>query len=603
MQTTKVKSIEKRLLQKAAEIWEVEEEKIKDFDPLVQLLIGACASELVRIYNVLEDADALVLERLAQITLPEVMVGPKPGHSVIYAAPTIAQTWLRRGKSRVFVSNHKNTQLEEGQDVYFSPARDTQLWQGGIQRMAIGNQLYDLSHPKNRTALLTAATPLPVGEIWLGLQLPKALPEEMNIPLYFQSKESSKDFFALLPMSKWQTEKGDPIVTTEGLPQITPLQDIDTAFKDLHQLEQEVLHFYNRHYLSLQLGGLDLGTSPYPEALTTHFAEAELQEEATSLVWLKANFSTAIPPTVLDNMLVAMNTVPVINRYLETRKHPHLRKGINVLALDTEQQFLAIESISNDTSTEYTVFDAPTLRRQQEGTYALRRGRMTKMDKRAAYEFLDYVTDLVRDERMAFQALDRTELSKGLQQIESWLELFLNSAGHQAEVPSFLVVYPFKTDERLYVDFWTTVGALANSINSGADLSLETGDDIQTDSLCFLQDVKGGRNRPSFHERLHIFKSAFLSRDRIVTKEDIKALCFKELGTWINSVQVTTGYTAGEGPKTGILKVIQVGITPALEFTNSDALDFPFLANRMEQLLDSKSAGFMPFEVQFINRN
>ena len=592
----KIRQIEARLRKKAAELWDIPEEELKDFDPLVNLLIGACASEFARIYNVLDDADAVVLQRLAEITLPEVLIGPKPAHTILHVLPSGNNVTLKRNKSRIYVPNHTANNTQEPQDYYFSPIHDFKLFNGFIKRMAVGNALYDVENPKEREILLqTESIPIPHGHIWFGLEIGERISSE-NLPFYFQPKEDNSDFLALLPMARWYDDTQQLINTQEGLPFKLESKFLNEAFKDIHQLEEDALNFYEQHYITLKPDGVEEKKSSYPEVFKTYFNDSELFSLNGEFAWIKVEFSTALKPQVFEELQVAINAVPVVNRHLEGFP-ANVVKGINVVPLFSERNFLAMESVTNDYSIPYEAIDAATLQAQKKGSYALRRGRMSKMDKREAYEMLNYLTDLVRDERMAFKALDRIELSKGLKIVEDWLKKFLDAAQDPGESPTFLIAHPLDKDDRIHYRFWTTMGEAANTIRSNAKISLETGDDIHTDALLFLRDVKGGRNRPKLHHQLNIFKSAFLSRGRMVTVEDIKAQCFELMGTWIKKVTVATGYKAGEGPNQGILKVIQVAIYPTEEWANDPLMDQVFWQQRLQRILESKSSGFQPFEV------
>ncbi len=595
---TNIQHIENRLRQKAIEIWQIDEEQIKNFDPLVNLLIGACASEFSRLYNQLENADTHVLERLAQITLPEVILSPKSGHTILYAQPNRPDITLKRNESRIYAQDYFFKSKDLKKDVYFSPVVDTKLSNVAIQKIALDNTLYEVENPKSKTSLAkTSNQAIPHGNVWLGLKIEESITTPVEIPFYFQTETEDKNFYTLLQLSQWTTDEGTILTNSSGFN--SKSNSLKNLSNGLGQHETEVLCFYKFNYVKLKVESYN--SSLYPEAFKEHFAKDDLDNLQDNLTWVKITFPTAVSADTLKNLIIAINAIPVLNRHKESIKVNNVKQGINITTLEKEDLFLAIEEVTNDKSFKYTSVETSILRQQKQGTYAMRRGRMSKMDKRSASELLSYMTDLIRDERMAFKALDRTQLSKGLKLIEDWLDIYQEKANNQDEVPTYLITNPHKGDDRIYIDFWNTLGQQANEVKSNATLSVLTGDDIQIESMLLLKDVQGGKNRPNMHERLHIFKSTFLSRGRIVTAEDIKAFCFKEMGDLLNQVSVSVGYKSGNTPKVGIIKVIRVTLLPHSSIVQDQSIDFVFWAKRLERLLESRSAGYQPFEVIFKN--
>src|SRR5690606_7018610 len=79
--------VKRRLRKKAAELWGFQEAEMEGFDPVVDLLLGACAVEFEKIANEIFSSETRVLERLAHLLVPEVLTGPKPAHAILHARP------------------------------------------------------------------------------------------------------------------------------------------------------------------------------------------------------------------------------------------------------------------------------------------------------------------------------------------------------------------------------------------------------------------------------------------------------------------------------------------------------------------------------------
>ena len=72
-----------RMFRHAMRYWESNDTDIDNFDPLVRLLIEACAVELYRISNEISSVQENMLEKLAMLLTPEVYIAlsqPMPSY-------------------------------------------------------------------------------------------------------------------------------------------------------------------------------------------------------------------------------------------------------------------------------------------------------------------------------------------------------------------------------------------------------------------------------------------------------------------------------------------------------------------------------------------
>jgi len=76
-----------RLKRAAAKIWDYRESETEGFDPIIDLLFGACASEFERLSTELYISQTRILEKIAQILLPEINLRPNPSYAVLQAKP------------------------------------------------------------------------------------------------------------------------------------------------------------------------------------------------------------------------------------------------------------------------------------------------------------------------------------------------------------------------------------------------------------------------------------------------------------------------------------------------------------------------------------
>src|SRR5688500_14073207 len=79
-----------RLRQKAIELWSLNGVEIEHLDPIVDLLLGACAAEFERTAQDIDASHSRVMERLSQIMVPELFTNARPAHTIIHALPEAA---------------------------------------------------------------------------------------------------------------------------------------------------------------------------------------------------------------------------------------------------------------------------------------------------------------------------------------------------------------------------------------------------------------------------------------------------------------------------------------------------------------------------------
>ena len=82
--------IKQRLLKQAATQWGFDEANMDGFDPVVDLLFGACAVEFERTTQAFQHSHPRAIKQLSQLLLPEVATSPTPAHTVLHARPTSA---------------------------------------------------------------------------------------------------------------------------------------------------------------------------------------------------------------------------------------------------------------------------------------------------------------------------------------------------------------------------------------------------------------------------------------------------------------------------------------------------------------------------------
>ena len=143
--TTSKQHIKESMMQSAARFWGLPEtDTDASFDPLVGLLMGACATELEKINSEIESSRSRVLERLVQLLSPEALTGVLPAHAIASAMPT-EQVGKTNAEDQFYTSQRFAATQDEEQasqkDIYFSPVGNFMLHKAAIKYKAVGNKI------------------------------------------------------------------------------------------------------------------------------------------------------------------------------------------------------------------------------------------------------------------------------------------------------------------------------------------------------------------------------------------------------------------------------------------------------------------------------
>ena len=109
----------------------------------------------------------------------------------------------------------------------------------------------------------------------------------------------------------------------------------------------------------------------------------------------------------------------------------------------------------------------------------------------------------------------------------------------------------------------------------------------------------GGRNKLGVSESVFAYKSALLSRDRLISPEDIKSFCHYQLGERVNHIEIQKGIMVHPDQKQGFIKTIDVLIDIKRkayeEMTEKGEIEF--WIDNLKLLLEEKSVALFPYRI------
>jgi hypothetical protein len=580
--------IMRRLRSKAIELWGLQEADIDNLDPVVDLLLGACAVEFERTAHEINTSQARVLERLAQLMVPEVFTNARPAHAVMHAKAETPVTVLKVedqfSVEKEILQNNKNTKVS----IVFSPATDCKVFDASVACQADGSKIVFYENPGGKAESIHAAgkQTLPPNQMWVGIRLNKRINNLKGMSFFFDWKNEPQKvkYLSLLSLSQWSAGE-------EAWKMVAGLETKNkagfTEFDAITELENHVLQVYQHHFLTIAGDTSSPKCSMYPPEFEKVFSGDGLKKLKEELLWVRVRLPEGISLQAVTEMYCMNNCLPVLNRQMHLNNRPYaLSAKLNIIPLQTEDHFLSIRRVHSDMR-EYRSVSLQKVREVEDGSYSVRQGGVARFDQRNAVTMLNYLYEMMRDESAAFSAFGNYALNaeiKNLDQNLTRLQMhFLQKVSEQS-LRTHLLLHT-KAPEDVWIEFWSTQGKLANHIPSGKRLTLISQANVKRESLMLMNASSGGREPMNESEKLHAYKYSLLTRSRIVTEEDIKAACFAELGDKIEGVEIRKGCKKDLTSLKGFVRTLDVVLTPARDF---DEIDWHAACNELQAFLERK---------------
>ncbi len=600
-------SIKSRLARQAAELWGYSEGDLDGFDPLVHLLLEACAVEFEKIGQELHGTQYRLVERLATLLNPDVVDAPRPAHAVAQARGREPVVLLPNDAQFVFAPPMVGRQAA-GPELHFSPLQATRLVSGTVRCLATDATVWQIEASGLKRVVAQVGTPTPAEHrrLWIGLELPAEGVQFSDLTFYFDwlNEPRRAAYAAFLPGEQWLLGRTE-VYPRQGLPEPPPTtgtsgESLNGEYDFLNRIEQQVRELYAPVFVQLAGSAGALATyvpRPYPDELAVVFDPVtELQALSQPLTWLEVRFPHALPPEAFDQLVCALNCFPVLNRRLH-RTLFRLQPALNLFPLVSEEPFLAVRDVY---SLSNVAFRPTTLTDISDGatdTYTLRSQGVGRFDTRTGREALRELLALLRDESRAFTAAGADFVGSTLRELDqnmARLEERLDRTRAAEQATPYLLLRPQNVNDSVYIEYWSSNGEAANRLAAGSQLRIQDGHFL--DEVRLLSTTSGGRERPRPEERTHALRRNLLTRTRLVTLADIKAACWAELGTHLAAVQVEKAFQTGATPAAGFVRCIRITLTPA-EPNRLSPPEWQRACQSLHTALASQSAMNMPYEV------
>lgn len=600
--------IRNRMLRKAATLWGVPANEIEmSFDPIVSLLITACAAEIEKISGEIDESQTRITEKIIQLMTPEYIFGARPAHSILYTEPidpvlNIKSEYLFSFKKK---RSYKNVS-ENFKDIYFSPAQEFNLVNANIKYIATGNLISEINKSKQLQTVFKSdkRSSLLHSTLYLGIVSNEVELSFKDVSFYFEQQDVKLGsvFYHHLKNAQWyindkKIKTNHGFFNSEKTNQIKLNSIFNKTSNKTHNIQDLVRNNYSRHYVTIKepLKGASHKESSFEE-LNKIIDENKIKLE-DNVRWVKIVFPRVVSNNMLESVYCSLNAVPVINRKINSFTY-QMKEFIDIIPIKTEDLFLDLKSITNTNGKTYKS-ESKDDSSSEKGTFTIRTDNIGKLDHRKAKEYVTHLLELLKDESASFSFFNNDFLFKNLKTLNQLISLLENKVSeitNEITETNYITLKPFKKKETLLIDYWTTNGDEGNNIKSGSLLKVYNGVGIKQKSSMLLATSNGGKSDLTMNERLNAYRRSLLSRDRIVSKEDVKALCYEMYNDKITEVNVSKGYTTDIALNKGLLQCVNIELVPNKKIKTEQS-EWDVINNNLLLYLEKHSVSVFPYKI------
>ncbi|WP_196892293.1 type VI secretion system baseplate subunit TssF [Aureivirga marina] len=548
---TDFNKIKERVQKRSKLFWGIEEHQ--SMDPIIELILDVFSYELSKIHQEIEVSDGILLERLAKILVKDEWVLPSPSHALLQVQPIEVTNQLNI-KSHFYIQ--KMIQGDHVQTMYFTPIFDFKAIQASVVAKITKQKCiaYDENHFVEVELNPIQKPTVKENSVWIGIKLhPEILEKEVEIPVCILPQENElTSLFSLINVFDADGNK-------------LPFQKRKTSKKSSNE------HYFdniNRHYqdylYTIDTKKHAFKTESIEEKWSKYFDVEEIEDFAEPLIWLEFQFPIAFETSYLNNIDISLNTFPVVNRKHGYKQHEVKKNGkiISLLA-KYQEHFLNVDSLNDDHGRTYdnTMRDGLS---NLEGTYTVFYGDIQRFDKRNAKIILQNVIQKVREEGSAFSAMGYDLLNTYLDELIQKIDVLDQKIQYEYKSIDadseqlFLQTIPHKNTAFFECHYWESNGEWANNIKKNTILNQYQSSGLQVQSIRLKTSTVGGLLKNRSNDKINSLRYGLISKDRIVSNEDIKGFLKNILGKKLSDLEIKSGTMISKDPKKGIVRTVDV---------------------------------------------
>ncbi|WP_426478067.1 type VI secretion system baseplate subunit TssF [Chryseobacterium sp. CBSDS_008] len=599
--------IKDRIFRRAAKLWGYNElEADSSFDPIVGLMLSATASELEKLGFELESSRARITERVLEVLFPEEVSGVMPSRSVLQIFPLENGTRLSlhdHFKIDQKASQGLNRSEAPGKDIYFCPTIEAHLTTARVEYLAHGKVMKMQETSFSTAVLEKSESHMPAGEIWVGIRSSDSGSlDNMMFYIDLNNQYQKELFFHYINQVKvCYNNQEFELVKGYNVDQ-KPVDFSDVLMKnhlELDYIYQDVNAYYFSRFFTLKQKIEPAEKCQSGELFTRYFPDSKIAEDE-DIIWLQFKFPETVEDEVLQNVSIILNCVPVVNIY-NTKAYKRALGRLDILPIQSEDHFLALDYVSDDAGRR---FDVKNYERERDSISAiLRRGGVSRFDHRSASELLQYLLEVIKDETAAFSAiggdLAREMLVQISQNMAALHQLAQEKNFSYIHNPYLMITGNTSRSETSYnISYWNTQAEEANHIRPGTLFAADQpGSLICERNSVMITSSWGGRKSLSPQDKILSFRTALLSRGRIVTPADIRELAMGHFKDTITDARVEKGTRKEVALKNGFSRTVDVHLFRNLSIGDIGEEEWKYSCESFLLKLENNSTHMLPYRI------
>jgi hypothetical protein len=612
MSVLRKEKIKDRMVHTVARLWEVEESEIEhNFDPLMLLLIEACAAELEKIGNDISESHSRLLDYLAEIVLPESIFHTVPASGVAQALPQEARTDINPFStflvSQKIMRPERNTQ--ELVDIHLSPTGNFKLLKAELAYIFTGNKLFQVRSQSSRDNLFSAEKVNDSNALWFAIKTDKGLQSLEGLSIYFDMRSHSlaENYYHSLSYMRCSIN-GQPLEMRHGF--FDP-SDVTVDHKAImadgesriDKINRKLNIISQRRFITvIDKKKLESGTVPgeWKEIISDKICE---QLESEKLTFIKIEFPQYFPPEVFETLGCAVNAFPVLNKKFNSFSYK-TDEWLNIVPVPSDITFLDLASVKNEKGDSYKMRTSAGRGGPQAGEVIVRKSGVGSVNSAEVREMINSITETIRDQSAYFGQMSNEFILGRLREIGKMLaglEDSIEGAADKKADHHYLMLRPKKKGEMLNVEYWTTNGVDANSIKAGEPMQSTGNVAVDSKKSYTISAFTGGKNSISKTEKKLILRQQLMSGGKIISAEDVKLLCMQLYGDKLKKVEVSKGVQVSAKKEEGFTKTIDVSIWYNNNVNESMKTELDNLYHELGFILESNASPVYPFRVKIMN--
>ena len=600
--------IKNRMIKRASRMWGYSElESESSFDPVLELLLSACASELEKLRFEQENSRARITDRILEIIFPNQIVGVVPSQTLLQLTTVENNVQLSRYNHFKAIKKTQNiydpTQVNT-KDIYFSPTLEMKLTTAQVKYLLYGNKALQQESFFYQEEIARSERNIPSGEFWIGLQA-SGVEKLEDLCFYIDvNNKEQKEFFTYYLQQVKVFSEGKEYELVEGYN--VPINSVEYEniiaknYTGIDAIYNEVNQFYQGNFFTLK------GTLYPPQGeeksvattlLENYFFNHNFMTEK-DIIWLQFKFYEVISPKVLENVRINLNCVPAIN-IRHTEDYKRIKGQLTLYPLMGEDSFLDIDYIADNHKKRY---DVKNYLSDDNISIVLRRGGVARFDERNALEHLQHLLSLIREETAAFSAIgNEYAIEEELKQIgQNLASIYQNIKEKNLSLNTnpYLIFSSNnrEMDMNFTISYWHSAAEEGNDIKTGVLLDCDSENKTAISRAITVRPSLGGRRGLTTSDKILEYRNALLSRGRIVTIADVKTFAKSHFKHTIKGLEVQKGTKKEISLKGGFKRTIDIYLNKNKEIEVSET-EWEYLKDSFLIKLEKSSTNIYPYRI------